>query len=69
MEQVMKMAIEAYCEISGYSFEYVANQCATNFEGPSMPDSNHDGSCIKITTEKQNERYLNWKKSNQKPRV
>ena len=34
MEQVMKMAIEAYCEISGYSFDYVANQCATNFDGP-----------------------------------
>ena len=34
MEQVMKMAIEVYCEISGYSFDYVANQCATNFDGP-----------------------------------
>ena len=34
MQELIKMAIEAYCEISGYSFEYVANQCATNFDGP-----------------------------------
>lgn len=27
MEITMKLAIETYCELSGYSFEYVTSQC------------------------------------------
>ena len=33
MQQIMKMAIEAYCEITGADFNFVANECATNFDG------------------------------------
>ena len=32
-QQIMKMAIEAYCEITGADFNFVANECATNFDG------------------------------------
>lgn len=34
MQDLIKMAIEAYCEISGESYEYVLNECATNYHGP-----------------------------------
>ena len=34
MQDLIKMAIEAYCEISGESYEYVLNECRTNYEGP-----------------------------------
>ena len=33
MQQIMKMAIEAYCEITGADFNFVAHECATNFDG------------------------------------
>ena len=33
MQQIMKMAIEAYCEITGADFNFVANECSTNFDG------------------------------------
>ena len=32
-QQIMKMAIEAYCEITGADFNFAANECATNFDG------------------------------------
>lgn len=34
MQELIKMAIEAYCGISGDSYEYVLNECRTNYHGP-----------------------------------
>ncbi|QWL64885.1 hypothetical protein [Aeromonas jandaei] len=33
-EARIKMAIEAYCELTGMAFEDAAKECATNFDGP-----------------------------------